>query len=283
MESITHDTLRCAIDRRAKIFEKAFGREEDCDEIAEAYFQVVLPWIRHLSFSQLMIWNDYVFQAPHGMLHRVTKIHQMLHVLDQQRYFQTHPSCNASKYCLSLRARGSPMNKEYQHMRADHERRRTCSGNYRRQTSELAGMEFSHVLVNEGHNLYGPISAAINVVRSKYGKQSCEDFHFMMRCLYRYIPMPAFPTNSSRTEDRFVQVYGLRFGEFAERQGYLRLLDGEQRLLKEYGFDALHEWLTNKVIGRTDPFGWRGYTLTSDQIRKVSDQASHDWRLGWLS
>ena len=137
MESITHDTLRCAIDRRAKIFKKAFGCEEDCDGIAEAYFQVVLPWIRHLSFSQLMIWNDYVFQARHGVLHRVTKIHQMLHVLCQQRYFQTPPSCkvcggpgcnwcNPSKCCLSLRARGNPMNKEYQRMRADHERHNLC-------------------------------------------------------------------------------------------------------------------------------------------------------------
>ena len=110
-----------------------------------------------------------------------------------------------------------------------------------------------------------------------------EDFHFLMRCLHSYLPSPAVATNSSTSEDRFAQTYGLKFGKFAQNRGYIRILEGEQRLPKDHGFNALLEWLTEKVIGKTDPFGWKGYSLTSDQIREVSSLASKNWVDGWLS
>ena len=75
----------------------------------------------------------------------------------------------------------------------------------------------------------------------------------------------------------------MQFGKFAHRRGYVRFLEGEQRLSKDQVFNALHEWLTAKVIDQTDPFGWRGYSLTPVQIQIVSDQASKDWQHGWLS
>ena len=59
-------------------------------------------------------------------------------------------------------------------------------------------------------------------------------------------------------------------------------MNGERRLAKEQGFNAVHHWLKEKVIDQTDPFGWIGYSLTTDQIREVSSKASKDFEHGWL-
>ena len=107
-----------------------------------------------------------------------------------------------------------------------------------------------------------------------------EDFHFMMRCLHGYLPSPAVPTKSSKSEDRFVQQYGMQFGTFAINGRYTRFLDGEQRLPKDQGFDALHAWLTEKVICKPDPFGWKAYSLTPTKIKEVSSKATKDWQDG---
>ena len=63
-----------------------------------------------------------------------------------------------------------------------------------------------------------------------------EDFHFLMRCLHAYLPEPLIPTNSSASEDRFAHQYGMKFGKFAERRGYLCFVHGVQRLPKDQGF-----------------------------------------------
>ena len=51
-----------------------------------------------------------------------------------------------------------------------------------------------------------------------------EDFHFLMRCLYPHLPKPAVETKSSKSEDRFANVYGLKFGTFAHKR--LSVLSG---------------------------------------------------------
>ena len=109
-----------------------------------------------------------------------------------------------------------------------------------------------------------------------------EDFHFLMRCLYSYLPKPEVATRSSKTENRFAQQYGLKFGTFAHTKGYECFLEGEQPLPEDQGFNALHEWLTDKVIGQKEPFGWKDYSLTLEQIRSVCTQASEDWQEGWV-
>ena len=110
-----------------------------------------------------------------------------------------------------------------------------------------------------------------------------EDYHFLMRCLHSHLPMPAVESRVATDEGRFAQQYGIKFGKFAENRGYVRLLNGEKRLQKDHAFNALHKWLTEKVIGQTAPFGWEGYSLTEQQILEVSSGASKDWVDGWLS
>ena len=113
-------------------------------------------------------------------------------------------------------------------------------------------------------------------------KKLSEDFHFMMRCLHFHLPKPKVHTNSSKSEDRFAHVYGMRFGDFANEKGYCRFLGGEKRLPKDKGFEAVKAWLIEKVIGKKDPFGWKGYSLTHEKIAMVSYRASNDWSDGWL-
>ena len=108
-----------------------------------------------------------------------------------------------------------------------------------------------------------------------------EDFHFMMRCLYLYLPAPATPTNSSKTEDRFAHVYVMKFGQFAIKNRYVRQLQGVRRLPQEQGFPAVHAWLEMKVLGKRDPFGWRDYALSPQKIHEVCFRASQDWWYGW--
>ena len=103
----------------------------------------------------------------------------------------------------------------------------------------------------------------------------------MMRCLYLYLPAPATPTNSSKTEDSFAHVYGMKFGQFAIKNRYVRQLQGVQRLPQEQGFPAVHAWLEEKVLGKRDPFGWKGYALSSHKIHEVCFRASQVWWYGW--
>ena len=110
-----------------------------------------------------------------------------------------------------------------------------------------------------------------------------EDCHLLMRCLHPYLPLTAIPTQAYADGYRFAQLYGLSFGAFAETRGYLELVNSEQRLAKEQVFTARHCWLTEKVIGQTDLFGWKGYSLTPAQIEEVSKQASKDWQREWQS
>ena len=107
-----------------------------------------------------------------------------------------------------------------------------------------------------------------------------EDFHFMMRCLHTHLPSPKNKTRIADNEERFAQVYGMKFGQHAMKNKYCCDHEGELRLY--HGWYALHTWLTQK-IGEKDSFGWKGYSLSSDDIWNVCYLAIHDWQNGWRS
>ena len=109
----------------------------------------------------------------------------------------------------------------------------------------------------------------------------------MMRCLHAYLPKPKEETNSSKSASRFTQVYGLKFGKYAEDRGYLTWVkDGhgyEQRLMKKDGLGVLCEWLNQKVIRKKEPlFGWKGVYMTLGEVVTVCGKAVKDWQDGWL-
>ena len=109
-----------------------------------------------------------------------------------------------------------------------------------------------------------------------------EDFHFMMRCLHTHLPPPKNKTRIADDKERFVQVYGMKFGQYAMKNKYCCHHEGELRLLQDQGWYALDKWLTLKIDER-DPFGWKGYSLSSYDIRNVCYLAIQDWQNGWRS
>ena len=75
----------------------------------------------------------------------------------------------------------------------------------------------------------------------------------------------------------------MQFAKYAANYGYVESRNGELRLSKDDVYKALVGWLSVKIIDQPHPFGWKGYSLTLQNIETLSAKTNVDWKNIWLS
>ena len=107
-----------------------------------------------------------------------------------------------------------------------------------------------------------------------------EDAHFMMRCLYRRLPLDIItkPTKSSKSEDRFARNYGPKFATFAREQDAVRMVGDAVRIRSDLILAVLRSWFRSKVNDQSNTFQWEGFVMTSADISRTTARACADWR-----
>jgi len=111
-----------------------------------------------------------------------------------------------------------------------------------------------------------------------------EDAHFMLRCLFRRLPLHLVtkPTNSSSNEDRFARNYGHRFATYAQDQDAVETTSNVKRIRKDAILTVLRSWLNGKVNVSGNTFQWQGFTMSPDHVVSVTAKAYADWLVGYL-
>ena len=115
--------------------------------------------------------------------------------------------------------------------------------------------------------------------RPRHEQELSEDVHILMRCLHPRLPLHLITkeTNTSKSVDRFVQQYGARFGDFAEKQGAVHMIQGVRRLRYDMILQVLNRWLSARVNTCNNTFQWEGLTMTSADISRTTEKACCDW------
>ena len=111
-----------------------------------------------------------------------------------------------------------------------------------------------------------------------------EDGHFMMRCLYRQLPLESItkPTNASKSEDRFARVYGPKFTAFARTERTVEWNGHCWRVRRDMMLAVVQKWLGLKVWADGNSFQWQGFTMSPSQISHCTEQAFAAWLAGYV-
>jgi hypothetical protein len=111
-----------------------------------------------------------------------------------------------------------------------------------------------------------------------------EDAHFMMRCLYRRLPLDIItkPTNSSSSEDRFARNYGRKFATFARESDAVHMVGQSVRIRSDLILAVLQRWFSPKVNEKSNTFQWYGFVMTSADISRTTAKACADWLAGYM-
>ena len=111
-----------------------------------------------------------------------------------------------------------------------------------------------------------------------------EDARFMMRCLYRRLPLHLItkPTASSASEDRFARNYGRKFAAFAKERHAVFTVGQEPRIRRDLIFTVTLSWFSAKVNERSNTFQWEGFVMTSADIERTTKKSCADWLEGYM-
>ena len=112
-----------------------------------------------------------------------------------------------------------------------------------------------------------------------------EDAHFMMRCLYRRLPLDIItkPTKSSASADQFARNYGRKFATFARESYAVHMVGQSVRIRRDLIHAVLQKWFRSKVNERWNTFQWEGFVMTAADISRTTAKACADWLAGLLS
>ena len=110
-----------------------------------------------------------------------------------------------------------------------------------------------------------------------------EDAHFMMRCLFRCLPLDRITkqTNSSMSEDCFARKSGRKFATCAEERDAVGSICNVRRIRKDAILRIVRRWLNSKVGERWNTFQWEGFTMSRDELASVTGKAHADWLAGY--
>ena len=111
-----------------------------------------------------------------------------------------------------------------------------------------------------------------------------EDAHFMMRCLYRHLPLDRItkPTASSASVDRFARNYGRKFATFAKESRAVHMVGHAPRIRSDLILAVTQSWFSAKVNERHNTFQWEGFVMTSADIERTTTKACAEWLEGYM-
>ena len=110
-----------------------------------------------------------------------------------------------------------------------------------------------------------------------------EDAHFMLRCLYRHLPLERItkPTKSSKSEDIFARNYGRKFATYIREYEAVVWTGRCWRVRTDMMLPLVRSWFETKVTESGNTFQWVGFKMETTELFRITGIAHDDWLAGY--